>query len=77
MFQREEENILAEDDDVARRLGHFHLVHQSDGRFHWELVNPRGTPTARSMEDYATEAEAADGAEQARRLIAGAPISRS
>jgi hypothetical protein len=55
----------------------FKVVHQSDGRFHWELINPHGTPAARSMETFATEDEAAGNAEYARRLISHAPIKRS
>jgi hypothetical protein len=56
---------------------HFKVVHQSDGRFHWELINPHGTPAARSMETFATEDEAAANAEHARQLISNAPIRRS
>jgi len=56
---------------------HFKIVRQSDGRFHWELINPHGTPAARSMETFATEDEAAANAEYARGLIGSAPIERS
>jgi hypothetical protein len=35
-------------DDAAKALVHFKVIQQTDGRFHWELVNPHGTPlTAR------------------------------
>lgn len=56
---------------------HFKVVQQSDGRYHWELINPHGTPAARSMETFATEEEAAANAEYARQLISNAPIRRS
>ena len=56
---------------------HFKLVHQNDGRFHWQLINPHGTPAARSMDTFATEDEAAANAEYARGLISTAPIERS
>jgi hypothetical protein len=56
---------------------HFKVVRQNDGRFHWELINPHGTPAARSMETFATEDEAAANAEYARGLIGSAPIERS
>jgi len=55
---------------------HFKVVRQQDGRFHWELINPHGTPAARSMETFATEDEAAANAEYAQRLISRAPIER-
>ena len=55
---------------------HFKIVHQSDGRFHWELINPHGTPAARSMDTFATENAAAANAEHARRLISEAKIDR-
>jgi hypothetical protein len=56
---------------------HFKVVRQSDGRFHWELINPHGTPAARSMETFATEDEAVANAEYARRLISRAPVERA
>jgi len=56
---------------------HFEVVRQNDGRFHWELINPHGTPAARSMGTFATEDEAAANAEYARGLISGAPIERT
>ena len=67
---------MIKNDDLAVRP-HFKVVQQSDGRFHWELINPHGTPAARSMETFATEDEAAANAEYARGLIGGAPIERS
>jgi hypothetical protein len=67
---------LIESDD-ADVVPHFKVVGQSDGRFHWELINPHGTPAARSMGTFATEDEAVANAEYARRLISSAPIKRS
>lgn len=55
---------------------HFKIVLQRDGRFHWELINPHGTPAARSMETFATEDDAAANAEYARQLIGHASIKR-
>jgi hypothetical protein len=66
---------LVENDDLAVRP-HFKIVRQSDGRFHWELINPHGTSAARSIETFATEDEAVANAEYARRLISQAPIER-
>jgi hypothetical protein len=66
---------LTESDDPAV-VPHFKVVHGSDGRFYWELINPHGTPAARSMETFATEDEAAANAEYARRLISSASIER-
>jgi hypothetical protein len=68
------ERALVESDDAAG--GRFKIVRQSDGRFHWELINPHGTPAMRSMGTFATEDEAAANAEDARRLIGQAPIKR-
>jgi hypothetical protein len=66
---------LIEGDEAA--VGpHFKVVEQRDGRFRWELINPHGTPAARSMETFATEDEAAANAEYAQRLIGRAPIER-
>jgi hypothetical protein len=67
---------LSQSDDAARGVAHFQVVAQSDGRFHWEVINPHGTPAFKSTETYATEDEAVAAAELARRLIAGAPIRR-
>ena len=67
---------MIESDDAAV-VPHFKVVHQSDGRFHWELINPHGTPAARSMATFATEDETVANAEYARRLISSAPIKRS
>ena len=52
------------------------MVEQPDGRYHWQLINPHGTPAARSSERYATEDEAVAAVERARRLIGEAPIKR-
>jgi hypothetical protein len=67
---------VSETDDSAL-LPHFKVFRHSDGRFGWELINPHGTPAARSMETFATEDEAAANAEYARGLISRAPIDRS
>jgi hypothetical protein len=64
-------------DDVARVIAHFKVIHQADGRFHWELINPHGTPMGRSTATFDTEAEAFANAEHARHLISQAPITRS
>lgn len=66
---------MIESDDSAVSP-HFKVVRRSDGRFHWELINPHGTPAARSMDTFATEDEAAANAEYARQLIGSAPIKR-
>lgn len=68
---------MAESDNAARGVAHFQVVHQADGRFHWALINPHGTPATRSLETFATENEALANAEYVRRLISGAPIKRS
>ena len=68
------ESTTPESDAAAAGVAHFQIVAQADGRYHWQLVNPRGTPTARSTESYAREADAVAAAELARRLIAKAPI---
>ena len=68
---------MSESDDAARGGAHFQVVHQADGRFRWELINPHATPAVRSMETFATEDEAVANAEYARHLISGAPIQRS
>ena len=67
--------LLNESDDSA--VSPYFKVVESDGRFHWELINPHGTPAARSMESYATEDEAFAAAAHAQRLISKAPIKRS
>ena len=63
-------------DDAARGVAHFQVGVQRDGRYHWQLINPHGTPAARSSESYVTEDEAVAAVEQARRLIGQAPIKR-
>ena len=68
---------MTESDDAAVVLPHFKVVQQTDGRFHWELINPHGTPAARSMETFDTEDEAVANAEYARQLIGSAPVTRS
>jgi hypothetical protein len=66
---------LKDSDDLT--VGpHFSVVQQTDGRFHWELINPHGTPAARSMETFATADEAAANAELAQQMISRAPIRR-
>ena len=64
-------------DAAAIGVAHFKIVHESDGRFHWELVNPRGTSMGRSMESFETEDEAVANAEYAQRLIGELSIIRS
>jgi hypothetical protein len=64
-------------DDAGRGVAHFKVIHQADGRFHWALVNPHGTPMGRSQGTFDTEDEAFADAEYARRLISQAPITRS
>jgi hypothetical protein len=71
------EDSLTESDEGAAELPCFKVVQQADGRFHWELINPHGTPAARSMGTFATEDEAVASAEYAQSLIARAPIKRS
>ncbi len=66
-----------ESDDAARGVARFMVIHQADGRFHWELINPHGTPMGRSMATFDTEDEAFTNAEYARRLIGQAPVARS
>ena len=68
---------MTESNDAAVVLPHFKVIHQTDGRFHWELINPHGTPAARSMENFETEAEAVANAEYAQQLISRAPVERS
>ena len=67
---------MTESNDAAVGLPHFKVVQQSDGRFHWELINPHGTPAARSMETFATEDEAVANAEYAQQLISRSPVER-
>jgi hypothetical protein len=68
---------LTENDDAAAGVAHFQIVRQDDGRYHWELINPRGTPAARSIETYATEEDALAAARHAQHLIGNAPIKRA
>lgn len=70
------ESSLTKSDDAAVDP-HFKVVHQRDGRFHWELINPHATSAARSMATFATEDEAVANAEYARGLISRAAIRRS
>jgi hypothetical protein len=65
-----------EGDDLDGGVAHFLIVHDSGGRFHWELINPHGTPMGRAMESFDTEDEAVANAEYAQRLISQAPIIR-
>jgi len=64
-------------DDAARGVARFKVVHQADGRFHWELINPHGSAMGRSMGTFDTEDEAFANAEFARRLISQAPVTHS
>ena len=68
---------MTESEHAAGALPHFKVVEHTDGRFHWELINPHGTPTARSMETFDTEDEAVANAEHAQQLISRAPVKRS
>ena len=70
-----EGELLSEDYD-ATGSAQFKVIQQTDGRFHWELMNPHGTPTARSLDSFDTEDEAFADAETARRSIGDAPITR-
>ena len=67
---------MTESDDATLVLPHFKVVRRTDGRFYWELINPHGTPAARSMDDFSTEDEAVANAEYARQLIHRASIER-
>ena len=67
---------MTESDAAAGVSPHFKIVHRTDGRFHWELINPHGTPAARSIQTFPTEDEAVANAEYARQLIGRAPIER-
>ena len=67
---------MIETDDSGVRP-YFKVVRQQDGRFHWVLINPHGTPAARSMGTFDTDDEAAANAEYARGLISGAPIEHA
>ena len=62
-----------DDDAAARGIAHFQVVQAGD-RFHWELINPHGTPMGRGMESFETEEEALADAEHVRRLISHGPI---
>lgn len=70
-----EGELLSEAYD-ATGSAQFKVVHRTDGRFHWELMNPHGTPTARSLDSFDTEDEAFADAELARRSIGDARIMR-
>jgi hypothetical protein len=52
----------------------FLVIQDPEGRFGWILINPNGTPTARSGRLYGTDGEARQAAEHARAQIADAPI---
>lgn len=56
---------------------HFKVIKQDDGRFHWVLINPHGTPIVRSIGTFDTEDEAVENAEYAQGLISHARIVRS
>ena len=42
-------------DDPARGVTHFKIVQGHEARFHWELINPHGTPMGRAMESFDTQ----------------------
>ena len=64
------------DDAAAIGLAHFKVVQELGGKFHWELINPNGTPMGRGVQSFDTEEEAFANAELVRRLIAHVPITR-
>jgi hypothetical protein len=64
-------------DEPSLGSAHFKVAQRPDGRFHWQLINPNGTPAAQSMETFDTEDDAFANAEYARGLIGRAPITRS
>ena len=66
---------MTESDDLAV-IPYFKIIRQTDGRYHWELINPHGTSAARSMGTFDTENEAVANAEYAQRLISSAQIRR-
>ena len=66
---------LTESDNLAVSP-YFKIIRQRDGHYHWELINPQGTPAARSIGTFYTEEEAVANAEFAQRLISHAPIKR-
>jgi hypothetical protein len=69
--------MTGESDDAARGVAHFKVISQADGRCHWELINPHGTPMGRSQGTFDTEDEAFTKAKYAQRLISEAPVTRS
>jgi uncharacterized membrane protein len=68
---------MLDSEDATAGVGRFQIVSQKDGRYHWQLFNPQGTPAVRSLGSYATEEEAVAVALEAQRLISRAPIERS
>jgi hypothetical protein len=64
-------------DEPPMGVAQFKIVHQPDGKFHWVLINPHGTPMGHSMGTFDTEDEAVANAEYAQRLISRVPIKRS
>ena len=68
---------MTKSDETSAGVAHFQIVRQGDGRYHWQLINPRGTAAARSIESYATEDEAFAAARHAQQLISKAPIKHS
>ena len=67
---------MTDSDDAGMGVAHFKIHHGDDGRFHWQLINPQGTPMFRSTGTFDTEDEALANAEDARRLIGQAQITR-
>ncbi len=51
----------------------FQIVWQHNA-YYWELMNPSGTPVARSSGTFATEKAATDAARHAQATISNAPI---
>lgn len=64
-------------EEAADGVARFQIVHQIDGRYYWELIDPDGTPAARSTDSYASEDEAVAAAERAQRVISQARVVRS
>jgi len=72
-----EDIVTNQSDEPDRGVARFQIVREINGRYYWRLINPSGTPEARSTADYATEDEAVIAAEHAKRLISHAPVTRS
>jgi hypothetical protein len=38
--------VTIKSDDVAMGVARFQIVHESDSRYYWQLINPHGTPVS-------------------------------